>query len=72
MNHSSYKIGVDGGGTNMSAGIDAGALQLNSEGGTKTILLFTDGQPDSAAEALQSATSCRAAGITIVAVVLQQ
>ena len=59
---------VDGGSTNMSAGIDAGASQLNSARLSKSILLFTDGQPDSQDDTLRSATDCRNAGIAIVAV----
>lgn len=59
---------VDGGSTNMSAGIDAGAMQLTLASLPKSILLFTDGQPDSPSDTLRSAALCRDSGITIVVV----
>ena len=57
------------GGTNMAAGIDTAALEIQSATPkSRNILLFTDGQPNSLPAANASALNARLQGITVVAV----
>ena len=66
----------DGGGTNMTSGIDAavtalqpsGQIQASSDAVSRGILLFTDGQPDSKQSTSFAATFAKAKGINLVAV----
>ena len=45
----------DGGGTNISGGIQAGIETLSSAGGTRAIILLTDGQDGNSEEAMNAA-----------------
>ncbi|HEV7222098.1 MAG TPA: vWA domain-containing protein [Pirellulales bacterium] len=64
----------DGGGTAMSAGLKAAADELTSSPELasttvpRSILLFTDGQPDNAEAALAAAKTCREQQVRIVAI----
>lgn len=62
----------DGGGTAMHIGLKAAADQLSNapEAGDapRSILLFTDGQPDNAEAALAAAKACRQQKLRIVAI----
>ena len=59
----------DGGGTNMTDGLQAAAGQLPAAGEQdRYILIFTDGDPNSEYSALDEAEQCRQQGIDIVAI----
>ncbi|HET6880240.1 MAG TPA: vWA domain-containing protein, partial [Pirellulales bacterium] len=65
----------DGGTTAMDIGIQAAANQLGElpedwrDGGvTRSILLFTDGEPDNGPSTLAAAQQCRSSGMRIVAI----
>ena len=58
----------DGGGTNMGAGLYAAAEQLKGSSLPRTILLFTDGMPNSQEETLAAAQASRAQDIRIIAI----
>jgi Ca-activated chloride channel family protein len=66
---------ADGGSTAMHAGLSAAASELNimpeslrKQSPSRSILLFTDGQPDDQSAALEVARTCRAQNIRIVAI----
>ena len=56
------------GGTRMDLGLQTAVEQLRLSGGDRSILLFTDGQPDDAKLALEVGESAKSQGIRIVAV----
>ncbi len=58
------------GGTNMARGLEvaAGALEGTADGVARTVLLFTDGQPDDASRTLSVASTLRSSGVRLVAV----
>lgn len=58
------------GGTNIARGLEVAsdALEGTPTGVARTILLFTDGQPDNAERALEVAARLRAGGVRLVAV----
>ena len=66
----------DGGGTNMSSGLDAAVAALQSSGQVQAtsaptnrgVLLFTDGQPDSQSATNNAAMSAKMQNINLVAV----
>lgn len=64
----------DGGGTNMSAGMQRAASELTPTGSApatsaeRAILLFTDGEPEDKRAALAAARACREQSIRIVAI----
>lgn len=61
----------DGGSTNMSAGLYVASEQLPPVEGDRvgrTILLFTDGQPNDPSKTLSAARACREKGIAVVAI----
>lgn len=57
-----------GGSTNMSEGLDEALATLPADEPNSFILLFTDGQPDSQDEALQSASKARTRDARIMAI----
>jgi Ca-activated chloride channel family protein len=57
-----------GGGTNMAEGLRTADTALDQSKSDKYILLFTDGMPDSQADALAAASACQSSGTRIVAV----
>ncbi|HEV3339740.1 MAG TPA: vWA domain-containing protein [Pirellulales bacterium] len=66
---------ADGGSTAMDLGLLGGAQELDDLPGdwrdsspTRSILLFTDGQPDNTEATLAAASSCRSSGLRIVAI----
>jgi Ca-activated chloride channel family protein len=59
---------ADGGGTAMELGINAAMQELQSTSLAKNILLFTDGAPDSASNALQSAQQVKDQNVNLIAV----
>jgi Ca-activated chloride channel family protein len=66
---------TDGGSTAMDVGLRASAEELaelppewHDSSPTRSILLFTDGQPDNAQATLAAASSCRSSGLRIVAI----
>jgi Ca-activated chloride channel family protein len=65
----------DGGSTAMDVGLRAAAEELETlpadwrdASAARSILLFTDGQPDNADATLATASSCRSSGMRIVAI----
>mgnify|MGYP006426862299 CR=1 FL=1 len=58
----------DGGGTAMGLGINAAIEELQSTSLAKNILLFTDGAPDSARNALQATQQVKGQNINLIAV----
>ncbi|HVX14640.1 MAG TPA: VWA domain-containing protein [Pirellulales bacterium] len=65
----------DGGSTAMDLGLESAARELDAlpegwrDGGvTRSILLFTDGQPDNPPATLAAAAKCRQAGLRIAAI----